>query len=159
MRSSLTKHSLIAVALVAVMASSSFAVVLHDQIEMEDAWQQGFLNTVAGSGFMGVTVYGMSDVTESDSETVIGGGGSVGVDLKNLNFIPLGLLFSFDSDAFSQGGADLATRSNGFGLGLFWTGWQNFIIGLETTMRLLDRRDTPDDFEAFVATFNLRYWP
>ncbi len=110
-------------------------------------------------GVTGVLEGGRGDVTDSDSETALGGGGTVGVDLKNLNFIPLGLLFSFDSDAFSQGGADLATRSTGFGLGLFWTGWQDFIIGLETTTRLLDRRDVEDDFEAFVMTFNLRYWP
>jgi hypothetical protein len=116
----------------------------------------------APANWIGVTALlegGRGDVTESASETVIGGGGTVGVDLKNLNVIPIGLLFSFDSDAFSQGGADLATRSNGFGFGAFWTGWEDFIIGIETTMRVLERRDFEDNFEAFVATFNLRYWP
>jgi len=116
----------------------------------------------APASWVGVTAVlesGRGDVTDSDSETVLGGGGTVGVDLKNLNVIPIGILLSFDSDAFSQGGADLASRSNGLGLGLFWTGWQNFIIGLETTMRVLDRRDSEDDFEAFMATINLRYWP
>ena len=116
----------------------------------------------APASWIGVTAVlegGRGDVTESDSETVFGGGGTVGVDLKNLNVIPIGLLLSFDSDAFSQGGADLARRSNGFGFGAFWTGWEDFIIGFETTMRVLDRRDAEDDFEAFVATFNLRYWP
>jgi hypothetical protein len=44
-------------------------------------------------------------------------------------------------------------------LGVFYTGWQDFSVGLETTMTLLDRRDADDDFEAFIATFNLRYWP
>jgi hypothetical protein len=110
-------------------------------------------------GITGVLEGGRGDVTESESETVIGGGGSVAVDFKNLNVIPIGILFSFDSDAFSQGGADLATRSTGYGLGLFWTGWEDFIIGAETTMRVLDRRDVDDNFEAFVLTFNLRYWP
>jgi len=116
----------------------------------------------APASWVGVTAVlegGRGDVTESGSETVIGGGGTVGVDLKNLNVIPIGILFSFESDAFAQSGADLATRSNGFGLGLFWTGWEDFIIGVETTMRVLDRRDADDNFEAFVATFNLRYWP
>jgi len=116
----------------------------------------------APASWIGVTAVlegGRGDVTESGSEIVIGGGGTVGVDLKNLNVIPIGILLSFDSDAFSQSGADLATRSNGFGLGLFWTGWEDFIIGLETNMRVLDRRDSEDDFEAFMATFNLRYWP
>ncbi len=116
----------------------------------------------APASWIGVTAVlegGRGEVTESGSETVFGGGGTVGVDLKNLNVIPIGILLSFDSDAFTQGGADLASRSNGFGLGLFWTGWEDFIVGFETTMLVLDRRDAEDDFEAFVATFNLRYWP
>jgi hypothetical protein len=110
-------------------------------------------------GITAVLEGGRGDVTESGSETVIGGGGTLGVDLKNLNVIPIGLLLSFDSDAFTQGGADLATRSTGYGFGVFWTGWEDFIIGFETTMRVLERRDADDNFEAFVATFNLRYWP
>ncbi len=116
----------------------------------------------APASWIGITAVlegGRGDVTESESETVLGGGGTVGIDLKNLNVIPIGLLISFDSDAFSQAGADIATRSNGFGFGVFWTGWDDFIVGFETTMRVLDRRDAEDNFEAFVATFNLRYWP
>jgi hypothetical protein len=110
-------------------------------------------------GITGVLDGGLADVTEADSEVKFGGGATVGVDLKNLNVIPIGLLASFESDAFSAAGADLTTRATGFGFGAFWTGWEDFIIGLETTMRILKRRDAPDDFEAFVATFNLRYWP
>ncbi len=116
----------------------------------------------APANWIGITAVlegGRGDVSVADAETVVGGGGTVGVDFKNLNVIPIGLLLSFDSDAFSQAGADLATRSNGFGLGVFWTGWEDFIVGLETTMRVLERRDAEDNFEAFTATFNLRYWP
>jgi hypothetical protein len=116
----------------------------------------------APASWIGITAVldgGRADLTDSDSETRIGGGGTMGVDLKNLNVIPIGLLLSAESDAFSQNGADLTNRSTGFGLGVFWTGWEKFIIGIETTMRVLDRRDADDDFEAFVVTFNLRYWP
>ena len=116
----------------------------------------------APASWIGVTAVlegGRGDVTESGSETVFGGGGTVGVDFKNLNVIPIGILLSFDSEAFSQAGADLASRSTGYGFGLFWTGWEDFVIGLDTTMRVLDRRDAEDNFEAFVATFSLRYWP
>jgi hypothetical protein len=88
-----------------------------------------------------------------------GGGATVGIDLKNLGVIPIGLQLSAQTDAFSQGGADLVARSWSYGLGVFYTGWDDFSVGLETTMSLLDRRDTDDDFEAFIATFNLRYWP
>lgn len=116
----------------------------------------------APARWIGVTAVlegGRSDVTEEGSDAVLGGGGTVGIDLKNLGIIPIGFLLSFDSEAFSQGGADLATRSTGYGFGAFWTGWEDFVIGLETTMRVLDQRDSDDNIEAFVATFNLRYWP
>jgi len=102
---------------------------------------------------------GRTDLTESGSDTRFGGGGTVGVDLKNLNVIPVGFLLTFESDAFSRGGSDLGTRSTGYGLGFFWTGWEDFVIGVETTMRVVERRDVDDNFEAFLLTFNLRYWP
>ena len=116
----------------------------------------------APARWIGITALlegGRGGVTEEGSETLVGGGGTVGIDLKNLGVIPIGFLLTFDSDAFSQGGADLASRSTGYGLGVFWTGWEDFSIGLETNMRVLERRDAPDNFEAFVATLNLRYWP
>jgi hypothetical protein len=30
---------------------------------------------------------------------------------------------------------------------------------METTMAVMERRDQDDKFEAFILTFNLRYWP
>ncbi len=116
----------------------------------------------APAPWIGITALlegGRGDVTEQESETLVGGGGTVGIDLKNLGVIPIGFLLTFDSDAFTQGGADLASRSTGYGFGIFWTGWEEFSIGLETNMRVLERREAPDNFEAFVATLNLRYWP
>jgi hypothetical protein len=98
-------------------------------------------------------------VTDDAAESLLGGGAAVGIDLKNLGLIPIGLQLSGKTDAFSQGGPDLAARSWSYGIGFFYTGWRDFSIGLETSMALLDRRDVEDDFEAFIATFNLRYWP
>jgi hypothetical protein len=110
-------------------------------------------------GVTGVLEVGYGDVTESSSEVLTGGGATVGIDLKNLGVIPLGFQLSAETDAFSAGGADLAARSWSYGFGVFYTGWDDFSIGLETALSLLDRRDVDDDFEAFIATFNLRYWP
>jgi hypothetical protein len=110
-------------------------------------------------GVTGLLEAGYGDVTESSSEALTGGGATVGIDLENLGVIPIGFQLSAETDAFSAGGADLAARSWSYGLGVFYTGWDDFSIGLETVMSLLDRRDTDDDFEAFIATFNLRYWP
>ena len=116
----------------------------------------------APASWVGITAVlegGRTDLSVSDAKTLLGGGGTVGIDLKNLGVIPIGFLLSFDSNAFTQGGADLASRSNGFGFGTFWTGWEDFVVGLEGTLRILDRRDAEDDFEAFIVTFNLSYWP
>jgi hypothetical protein len=110
-------------------------------------------------GITGLVETGRGDVTDESSETLIGGGATVGIDLKNLGVVPIGFLLTFDTDAFSPGGADLASRSTGYGLGVYYTGWDDFSIGVETSMRVLDRRDAEDDFEAFIATFNLQYWP
>ncbi len=110
-------------------------------------------------GITGVLEGGLGDVTAESSETLFGGSAAVGIDLKNLGLIPMGLQVFGETDAFSQGGADLATRSWTYGLGVFYTGWRDFSIGFEAAASLLDRRDVEDDFEAFIATFNLRYWP
>jgi len=67
MMTRLATRSLIALALVALLASSAVAEVLHDQSAIEPDWQQGFINTVA-PGRTGYVVYGMSDVH-------VGGGG------------------------------------------------------------------------------------
>jgi len=111
-------------------------------------------------GVTGLVDVGRGDVTNEAADFLVGGGATVGIDLKNLGLIPLGLQIAVETDAFSQGGADLAARSWSYGLGFFYTGWQDFSIGFETATALLDRRDPEaDDFEAFIATFNLRYWP
>ncbi len=110
-------------------------------------------------GVTGVLEGGYGDVTESSSRTLFGGGATVGFDLENLGTVPIGFLLSAETDAFTQGGADIASRSWTYGVGVFYTGWDDFCVGLETTMALLDRRDAEDDFEALMATFSLRYWP
>ena len=110
-------------------------------------------------GVTGVLEAGFGDVTESSSDALIGGGGTVGIDLKNLGVIPIGFLLTGKTSVVTQAGADLADRSWTYGLGVFYTGWDDFSVGLETSVGLLERRDADDNFEAFVATFNLRYWP
>jgi hypothetical protein len=110
-------------------------------------------------GVTGLFEAGWGDVTDNAAETLVGGGATIGIDLKNLGLVPIGFQVSAETDAFSQGGADLAARSWAYGFGIFYTGWRDFSIGFETATLLLDRREVGDDFEAFVATFNLRYWP
>ena len=62
MKTQLTKRSLIALALIAMLASSAGAAVLHDQSSY-GAWGAGFLNAVAGGPPFGGTSYSVNDVT------------------------------------------------------------------------------------------------
>jgi hypothetical protein len=61
MNTQLTKRSLIALALIAMLTTSAGAAVLHDQSSYGD-WGAGFLNGVAG-GPMGGTSYSVNDIT------------------------------------------------------------------------------------------------
>ena len=110
-------------------------------------------------GLTGVVELGVSALGDSASNAVLGGGGTVGIDFKNLGIVPIGLLASVETEASGSAGADLATRTTGYGLGVFYTGWDDFSIGLETSMRQLTLKETGSDFTAFVGTLNLRYWP
>ncbi len=71
---------------------------------------------------------------------------------------PFGVLPSAETGAFVQNGPDLARRSNGFGVGLFYTGRGNFSVGLESTVRRFQRRNDGMKFNAFLATFNLQHF-
>ena len=101
---------------------------------------------------------GLTGLTDDDNNTRLGGGGSVGIDFANIVSFPLGILLSAESEAFNPNGPDLATRATGVGLGLFYTGWSDFSIGLESTWRKLKRRDDGKTFDAFLAALNLQYF-
>ena len=125
----------------------------------------GRLSLLAGWApvdWLGLTGYmeaGRGEIPAGDIDFLLGGGASAGIDLKNLDLIPLGIQFVGRIDEFTQNGADISERSYAFGVGLFYTGWNDFSIGVETTMNLLKRRGEGNDFEAYLATINLRYWP
>jgi hypothetical protein len=110
-------------------------------------------------GLTGVLEGGRGQVSSSDANVSVGGGATVGVDFKSLDLIPIGFQFLAKTDAFSEAGADLTDRTWAYGLGISYTGWDDFSLSMETTMNVLERRDQEDDFEAFMVTFNLRYWP
>jgi len=125
----------------------------------------GRLSLLAGWApveWLGLTGYlesGRGETPAGDVDFLLGGGGSAGIDLKNLDLIPLGILLVGRADEFTQGGADISERSYAYGIGLSYTGWNDFSIGVEGTVNLLKRRGEGNDFEAYLVTLNLRYWP
>jgi len=110
-------------------------------------------------GLTGVLEGGRGKVSLDDANVSIGGGATVGVDFKSLNLIPIGIQLLAKTDAFHESGADLTDRTWAYGLGISYTGWDDFSLSMETTMNVLERRGQEDEFEAFLLTFNLRYWP
>ena len=125
----------------------------------------GTLSALAGwaprdwLGINGYVDFGPSQYTEGESKTQLGGGLAVGGDLKNLDLVPLGLNLLVSTSSVSAAGADLADRYWAYGLGVLFTGWDDFSLGFEATMNTYERRSGGDDFNAFVGTINLRYWP
>ena len=99
------------------------------------------------------------EFTEAETESMVGGGLAAGIDFKNLGLIPIGAQLMARTSSATNGSADLASRSWLYGIGLFYTGWDDFSLSFEASMNTLDRRDADDDFESFVGTFNVRYWP
>jgi len=102
---------------------------------------------------------GRGGIRTDDPSTTFGGGASAGVDFNSLGWVPIGVLLVGKTDAFTKNAADLASRSWIYGFSVAFTGWDDFVLSLETTTHRLEPRDEGDPFEAFLATFNLRYWP
>jgi hypothetical protein len=110
-------------------------------------------------GINGYVEAGQGEYTEDDNETILGGGLTGGVDFKNLDIIPIGVQLVARTTGITSGEADLATRSWTYGMGFFYTGWDEFSISFEASMNTFQRRGDGEDFESFVGSFNIRYWP
>jgi hypothetical protein len=110
-------------------------------------------------GINGYVEAGRGEYNEDDNETILGGGLTGGVDFKNLDIIPIGVQLVARTTGVTSGGADLATRSWTYGMGFFYTGWDEFSISFEASINTFQRRGDGEDFESFVGSFNIRYWP
>jgi hypothetical protein len=117
-------------------------------------------------GITGSLWAGVSKFANASSQTFVGGSTTIGIDLANLGVIPIGVQLSAavnsngrtDSNQVAMGLDDLSGGSS-VGVGVFYTGWPDFSIGFETTVRRADRAGANSDFDTVVGTFNLRYWP
>lgn len=109
-------------------------------------------------GLSGAIEGGLTKLTDDDSNSRVGGGVSIGIDFANAVSFPLGVLLSAESEGFNPNGPDLSNRATGVGLGVFYTGWSDFSVGLETSWRNLKRREDDTTFSAFLAALNLQYF-
>ena len=107
------------------------------------------------TGFLGVASTDVS--SSSSSDLFVGGGATVAVDLRQLNWPSIGLLLGYVSEGANQG-SDIAKRSTGFTGAVMYTGRDDFSIGLEATSRKFKRATDDPDFSALLVSFNIRYW-
>ena len=80
------------------------------------------------------------------------------MDLGTLTSVPIGFLLSFSRNSFSENAGDLAEAVTTFGLGVFYTGREDFSIGIEAQAARLPERGSEDDLDAVLGSFALRYY-
>lgn len=92
------------------------------------------------------------------NETVFQTAVSGSFDLRPGAGVPIGFLVSYDYDSFPEGGSDVAKGINRFGLGTFYTGRDDFNIGLDVSVSSFKQLDVEETFSATAAALYLRYY-
>lgn len=110
-------------------------------------------------GIKGYLEGGIAKAYDNDQEGVFGGGLATGVDFNKLDWVHLGVQLVARTSGTSTFGADLADRSYTYGVGFFYTAWDDFSLSFEATNNSYSRREDGEDFDSFVGTFNLKFWP
>lgn len=110
-------------------------------------------------GLTGLTLFGLGNATgDLDSEFAFEGAISADIDFGAISSIPIGLLLAFDSNSFTKEGGDITTSIDSFIWGIFYTGRDDFSIGLEFQNSKLPLRFADETIRASEMSINLRYW-
>ena len=106
----------------------------------------GYLEAGVGKKFQG-----------RDANTSVANfGATTSVDLNSLLHTALGVLLQYRHQSLNEKGENVG-RSDSYGFGLFYTGRQDFGIGLENTWAKLDQPRTDKQVNAVTARILLRY--
>ena len=111
-------------------------------------------------GFIATGNVGYADTFSSEGRSDLAWdlGGLVSFDLNPLKGIPLGLLASFQQDAFVVDNSDITNKVTAFGLGVAYTGRDDFSLSLETSNLRVPLIESDRTISAFMVGFNLRYF-
>jgi hypothetical protein len=88
----------------------------------------------------------------------LGGGGTVGIDFKELGAVPIGVRFALSSQPIGQGGTDPADDIRSYGVGLFYTGRPDLSIGADTIFLRLPLIDSDAKTDALQFSVDMRYY-
>ncbi|MBT8479168.1 MAG: hypothetical protein KJO06_09630 [Gemmatimonadetes bacterium] len=110
-------------------------------------------------GLTGVTLFGLGNaVGDLDSEFAFEGSIAADIDFGAISKVPIGLLLAFNSNSFTQQGGDITTSIDSFIWGIFYTGRDDFSIGLEFQNAKLPLRGEEESIRSSEMSINLRYW-
>jgi hypothetical protein len=109
-------------------------------------------------GFTGYFEAGVGKkFTGHDANTsVVNFGATTSVDFKTLIHAPIGLLVQYRRQSLNEQSEEVG-RSNSYGFGIFYTGRQDFALGLENTWSKLDQPRTSKQVNAAQFKILLRY--
>lgn len=109
-------------------------------------------------GFTVLTLFGLGDNAD-DLETEFAFQGQIwtDIDLNLLTPVPIGFVLGYDRNSFVQQGGEIAKSIDAFIFGFFYTGRDDFSIGLEFQSANLPLRDVDASISTGEGTINLRY--
>jgi hypothetical protein len=88
----------------------------------------------------------------------LGGGGTVGIDFKELDAVPVGVRLAFSSKPIGQGGTGPADDIRSYGVGVFYTGRPDLSIGADAIFLRLPLIDSDVRTDALQFSIDMRYY-
>jgi hypothetical protein len=112
-------------------------------------------------GLRGRAEFGVGDQFDPEADlgtTILNLGAVADIDLLEVTPVPIGFLLGIDAQLFGSRGADIAESATRFNLGLFYTGRQEFSVGVETLWGRVNLTQSEDNVDSITFNLRLRYF-
>jgi hypothetical protein len=110
-------------------------------------------------GFTGLALFGLGNATgDLESEFAFQGQISTDIDLAAVNSVPIGFILAYDRNTFVQQGGEITDAVDAFTFGVFYTGRDDFSIGLEFQNATLPLKKVDRSIRTGEASVNLKYF-
>ncbi len=163
-----------------VVLGSAYTINILDYVEdiIEGGWDEessllsesntshgrlGLAGAWAPKRWLGVTAsvdWAWADGSGDRSwdERKLGGSGTVGIDFKELDAVPVGVRVAFSSQPIGQGGTGPADDIRSYGVGVFYTGRPDLSIGADAIFLRLPLIDSDVKTDALQFSIDMRYY-
>lgn len=123
----------------------------------------GLVGAWAAKRWLGVTASVDWGWTEGSGDRIwnsrrLGGSGTVGIDFKELDAVPVGVRFAFSSQPIDQGGTGPDDDIRSYGVGVFYTGRPELSIGVDAISLRLPLIDSDAETNALQFSIDMRYY-